>query len=281
MTTPASSEAAPEAAAPQAPSAEQPGRPPFRLGNRPPLTGIRALAMATVLVYHAKFGAMPGSWVALQIFFVLSGFLITNMLAGEARRNGRVSLAGFYARRAVRLVPPLVLVVALLAVYATFVHVVDSSQRVWGDSLSALFYYSRLPIGPGARPVPRLLCPDLVALGRGAVLHRLGRPVRRRRVTRTARVGLLAGWGGCCAQRSRPHLDRVGGPPFQRDRRRPYLLRIRHPRRRPVLRLPAGSPGGRRLPPVLAPMGMPAAHRGGGGGGRSARVGAVHRPGVH
>ncbi len=114
----------------------------FRLGNRPPLTGIRALALFTVLTYHSNFRTLPGTWVALQVFFVLSGFLITAMLAGEGQRNGRISLKGFYARRAVRLVPPLVLTIVLLAVYASFVHVSDASQRLWGDSAAAMFYYA-------------------------------------------------------------------------------------------------------------------------------------------
>ena len=114
----------------------------FRLGNRPPLTGIRALALATVLIYHSNFKTLPGTWVALQIFFVLSGFLITAMLASEGKRNGRISLGGFYARRGVRLVPPLLLVIALLAIYASVVHVADAAHRVWGDSLAALFYFA-------------------------------------------------------------------------------------------------------------------------------------------
>jgi peptidoglycan/LPS O-acetylase OafA/YrhL len=98
--------------------------------------------MATVLVYHANFYTMPGSWVALQIFFVLSGFLITTMMASEAQRNGRISLKRFYSRRAVRLLPPLLLAVALANIYASFVHVYEGSQRVGGDSLAALFYYA-------------------------------------------------------------------------------------------------------------------------------------------
>ena len=114
----------------------------FRLGNRPPLTGIRALALFTVLTYHANFKTLPGSWVALQIFFVLSGFLITAMLAGEGQRNGRISLGAFYARRGVRLLPPLLLTVALLAAYAHFVDVADAAHRLWGDSFAALFYYA-------------------------------------------------------------------------------------------------------------------------------------------
>lgn len=113
---------------------------PFRLGNRPPLTGVRALCMIPVVVYHSDFHTLPGAWVPLQVFFVLSGFLITAMLSAEGRRNKRVSLTGFYSRRIVRLVPPLLLTVALLAIYGSFVHVADASQRLWGDSVSAMTY---------------------------------------------------------------------------------------------------------------------------------------------
>jgi peptidoglycan/LPS O-acetylase OafA/YrhL len=114
----------------------------FRLGNRPPLTGFRAFALTTVLVYHSNFHTWPGSWIAIQMFFVLSGFLITSMLAAEGNRNGRVSLKSFYARRAARLLPPLVLTIALILVYAAVVHVDEASTRVWGDSFAALFYFA-------------------------------------------------------------------------------------------------------------------------------------------
>jgi len=117
-------------------------RPAFRLGNRPPLTGFRAFALSTVLVYHSNFKTWPGSWIAIQMFFVLSGFLITAMLAGEGDRNGRVSLKGFYSRRAARLLPPLMLTIAGIIIYASFVHVADASARVYGDSAAAMFYYA-------------------------------------------------------------------------------------------------------------------------------------------
>jgi peptidoglycan/LPS O-acetylase OafA/YrhL len=124
------------------PSDEPAQKSGFRLGNRPPLTGIRAFGIAAVLVYHANFKTWPGSWAMIQMFFVLSGFLITAMLDGEGKRNGRISLKGFYTRRAVRLYPPLLLVVAGLGIYAAVVHVADASQRLWGDSAAALFYYA-------------------------------------------------------------------------------------------------------------------------------------------
>jgi peptidoglycan/LPS O-acetylase OafA/YrhL len=118
------------------------GPSPFRLGNRPPLTGIRALGVAAVLTYHSNFKTLPGAWAMLQVFFVLSGFLITAMLSVEGRRNGRISLKAFYARRAVRLYPPLVMTVIMMGIYAAFVSVADASQRLWGDSAAALFYYA-------------------------------------------------------------------------------------------------------------------------------------------
>jgi len=76
----------------------------------------------------------------LQVFFVLSGFLITTMLASEHQRTGRISIGKFYSNRAVRLLPPLLVTVGLLAIYAALVYVPDASQRVWGDSAAALFY---------------------------------------------------------------------------------------------------------------------------------------------
>lgn len=122
---------------------EAPAHPvPFRLGNRPPLTGLRAFAVGVVLVFHSNFRSLPGAWAGVQLFFVLSGFLITAMLAAEGERHGRIRLGAFFARRSARLVPPLLLSIGLLAVYAAFIHVADASQRLWGDGAAALFYYA-------------------------------------------------------------------------------------------------------------------------------------------
>ncbi len=96
--------------------------------------------MVPVVAYHAGATALSGSWMPLEFFFVLSGFLITTMLATERQRTGQISLGKFYSRRAVRLLPPLVMTIVLLALYASVVYVGSASQRVWGDSVSALFY---------------------------------------------------------------------------------------------------------------------------------------------
>ncbi len=85
--------------------------PPRRalLGRSPALDGLRGLALVWVVTYHftSSRGPFPGGWVGLDVFFVLSGFLITAMLLDEVRVHGRVSLPLFYARRAFRLLPAL------------------------------------------------------------------------------------------------------------------------------------------------------------------------------
>lgn len=128
------------------------GRPRFSLGNRPPLTGLRALGVTAVLVFHSNFKTLPGAWVALGIFFTLSGFLITAMLANERQRSGRISLRNFYLRRGVRLLPPLLMTVALLAIFAALVHVDQAVHNIWGDVSAAVFYYADYRSATGHEP---------------------------------------------------------------------------------------------------------------------------------
>jgi peptidoglycan/LPS O-acetylase OafA/YrhL len=73
----------------------------------PALDGLRAVAVLAVLGVHAWQAAFPGGWVGVDVFFVLSGYLITSILLSERDRIGRISLRGFYLRRALRLLPAL------------------------------------------------------------------------------------------------------------------------------------------------------------------------------
>jgi peptidoglycan/LPS O-acetylase OafA/YrhL len=85
------------------------------LGRSPALDGLRGLALVWVVTYHftSSAGPFPGGWVGLDVFFVLSGFLITAMLLDEVRVYGRVSMPRFYARRALRLLPALFVMLAV------------------------------------------------------------------------------------------------------------------------------------------------------------------------
>jgi peptidoglycan/LPS O-acetylase OafA/YrhL len=89
----------------------------FRLGHRPWLDGVRGAAILIVLLGHFKF--VTGGFLGVDLFFVLSGFLITTLLLEEWERDGRISLRRFYLRRALRLVPALA---ALLVVGIAFTH---------------------------------------------------------------------------------------------------------------------------------------------------------------
>jgi len=85
---------------------------------RADIQGLRALAVALVVVFHLWPGALPGGYVGVDVFFVISGFLITGHLVGELERTGTVSLSRFWARRIRRLLPAAFLVLAASAVLA-------------------------------------------------------------------------------------------------------------------------------------------------------------------
>ena len=82
---------------------------------RPEIQALRGIAVLTVVVYHLWPGALPGGFVGVDVFFVISGFLITGQIVREARRTGSVSLAAFWARRAKRILPAALVVLAACA----------------------------------------------------------------------------------------------------------------------------------------------------------------------
>jgi peptidoglycan/LPS O-acetylase OafA/YrhL len=84
-------------------------------GFRPDIEGLRALAVVAVVLFHARLLGVHGGFVGVDVFFVVSGYLITRLILGEMVRTGRLSLAGFWARRARRLLAASALVVAATA----------------------------------------------------------------------------------------------------------------------------------------------------------------------
>lgn len=85
------------------------------------LDGLRAIAVALVLVYHFFPRLLPGGFLGVDIFFLISGFLITSLLIREKAKHGRISLAGFWRRRARRLLPALALVLLVCTSLAALV----------------------------------------------------------------------------------------------------------------------------------------------------------------
>ncbi len=110
------------------------------LRYQPALDGIRALSVLAVIAYHDDYPIARGGFLGVDAFFVLSGFLITTLLVLDYRRHAGISLARFWSRRARRLLPPLVIV---LVVVAAYVHLdVASWNRVSlrNDGLASLLY---------------------------------------------------------------------------------------------------------------------------------------------
>lgn len=86
------------------------------MAYRPDLQGLRAIAIALVVFAHAGVKWLAGGFIGVDVFFVLSGYLITGLLIREYEQSGRILLARFYARRLKRLLPALVVMLVLTAV---------------------------------------------------------------------------------------------------------------------------------------------------------------------
>src|SRR5687767_9180351 len=82
------------------------------------LDGLRGIAVCAVILFHCIPHVFVGGWLGVDVFFVLSGYLITVLLVTEHQRTGRIALRSFYLRRALRLVPALLVVVAVHFVYS-------------------------------------------------------------------------------------------------------------------------------------------------------------------
>jgi peptidoglycan/LPS O-acetylase OafA/YrhL len=87
-------------------------RPGTGIPHRPALDGLRAVAVLAVLAYHASAAVADGGFLGVEVFFTLSGYLVTSLLVAESRRRGRIALGRFLVSRARRLVPALVACIA-------------------------------------------------------------------------------------------------------------------------------------------------------------------------
>ncbi len=110
------------------------------LTYRPALDGLRAISVLGVMAYHGLVPWLPGGFLGVDVFFVLSGFLITSLLVQEWKRWHHIDLVTFWAHRARRLLPALLVVVALTCVAAWRLEPPEKLATVRGDALATLFY---------------------------------------------------------------------------------------------------------------------------------------------
>ncbi len=105
-----------------------------------PLDGMRAFAVTAVILYHANPSWAVGGYFGVDVFFVLSGFLITTLLLGEWRGSGGVGLRAFWGRRARRLLPALFVMLAVVGTVSVLLPRVLGSPGLLGDTLATVGY---------------------------------------------------------------------------------------------------------------------------------------------
>ncbi|MGH2939505.1 MAG: acyltransferase family protein [Solirubrobacterales bacterium] len=107
---------------------------------RPDIEGLRAIAIVAVLLAHAGVPFLAGGYVGVDVFFVISGFLITGLLVRELEGTGTISLRGFYARRAKRLLPLSAVLLAAVGVLSMILLSPLRNTEVAGDIIASALY---------------------------------------------------------------------------------------------------------------------------------------------
>ncbi|MBA3495912.1 MAG: acyltransferase, partial [Gemmatimonadales bacterium] len=178
---------------------------------RTDIEGLRGIAVLLVVLYHAGVPGMSGGFTGVDVFFVLSGYLITELLVKEVERTGRVNFLNFYARRARRLLPAAVLVLAVTLLASALVFAPVARLRFVKSAIATALYVSNFQFlretadyfGDNISSDPflhtwslaveeqfYLVWPVLVALG-------LGARASRGRVARVVGVVALASFVAC------------------------------------------------------------------------------------
>jgi peptidoglycan/LPS O-acetylase OafA/YrhL len=103
----------------------------------PAIDGLRAVAVAAVIFYHLGFAWIPGGFLGVDLFFVISGYVITRLLLDSIERSGGLDLRGFYKARARRLLPPMIFMIVVTGFYIT-IWAQDSVKRFVTDTPFAL-----------------------------------------------------------------------------------------------------------------------------------------------
>jgi len=98
----------------------------------PAIDGLRAIAVAAVVFYHLGFPWIPGGFLGVDLFFVISGYVITRLLLDSIARSGGLDLRGFYKARARRLLPPMIFMIVVTAFYVS-IWAQDSVKRFLTD----------------------------------------------------------------------------------------------------------------------------------------------------
>jgi len=121
--------------------------PRLALDFRGDIEGLRAIAVVIVVLFHARIGPFEGGFIGVDVFFVVSGFLITSLLLREAESEGKVSLGAFWARRARRLLPASLLVIVATLIAARILLNPLDQRDITDDAFAATFFAANFVFG--------------------------------------------------------------------------------------------------------------------------------------
>ena len=119
----------------------------IKLNYRPEIDGLRAIAVLSVIIYHVEiffkdYKILPGGYIGVDIFFVISGYLITSLILGEIKQKHSFSILNFYERRARRILPALFFIIAISIIFA-WIYLTPSSFFQFSESMiSSVFFFS-------------------------------------------------------------------------------------------------------------------------------------------
>jgi peptidoglycan/LPS O-acetylase OafA/YrhL len=111
---------------------------------RPDIEGLRALAVLLVVACHARVPGLQGGFIGVDVFFVISGYLITRLLLGEWQREGRLDIAGFYVRRLRRLLPAFALMLGFVIAATWFLYAPTEQVFHLQRAVAATLYFSNI-----------------------------------------------------------------------------------------------------------------------------------------
>ena len=118
---------------------------------RSDVEGLRGIAILLVVLYHVGFRFVQGGYVGVDVFFVLSGYLITGLLVAEAEASGRIDLRQFYARRMRRLLPAAIVVIGVTLLAAWFIYSPIEQQVVAHSARASSAYASNIRFALSSR----------------------------------------------------------------------------------------------------------------------------------
>ena len=117
---------------------------PSTASRRTDIQGLRALAVVVVVLSHARVPGAAGGYIGVDVFFVISGFLITSLLQREIDRSGRISIRAFYERRARRILPAATVVLVATVAYAMFALPTSRVTTIAGDAIWSSFFLANV-----------------------------------------------------------------------------------------------------------------------------------------